>query len=244
MKRVLLTISYDGTAYHGWQIQPNGITVQQVLQESLYKLLGKETGATGCSRTDAGVHAREFCCHIDCSENIPDDAFLRGLNAILPQDISVKSVCNVADDFHARYDALGKEYIYYINNSRVKCPFNSRYSWNIERSLDIDKINKFCEKIVGTHDFFAFSSSGRTVDDTVRTVTECYAQKKGDIFEFHISANGFLYNMVRIIVGTAIDVSDGKTDPLKTEDIFISRNRGMAGITAPAQGLFLNKVFY
>ena len=174
MKRVLLTISYDGTAYHGWQIQPNGITIQQVLQDELSSLLGKKTGVTGCSRTDAGVHAKEFCCHLDCDDGIPEEAFVRGLSSRLPSDISVKACKTVADDFHARYNALGKTYVYNINNSRIKDPFYGRYSWQIERPLDTDKMNLFCEKIVGTHDFFAFSSSGRTVTDTIRTVKECY----------------------------------------------------------------------
>lgn len=244
MKRVLLIISYDGTAYHGWQIQPNGITVQQTLQEALEKLFGRKTGATGCSRTDAGVHAKEFCCHIDCDDNIPEQAFLKGLNAILPSDIAVKAVREVENNFHARYNAKGKEYVYYINNSTFKDPFLSRYSWNIERALDIEKINSFCKKVVGTHDFYAFSSSGRTVEDTVRTVSSCYAEKKGDMIELHITANGFLYNMVRIITGTAVEVSDGRIAIDDIEEIFRSRNRDMAGITAPPMGLFLKKVFY
>lgn len=242
MKRLLLTLSYDGTDYHGWQVQPNGITVQQVLQENLEKLLGVKTGATGCSRTDAGVHAKEFCCHIDCENNIPHDAFLKGLNAYLPRDISVKAVKDVAPDFHARYCANGKEYIYYINNSHEKNPFLSRYSWQIERPLNLEKINEFCKQIIGKHDFYAFSSSGRTVEDTVRTVSECYAEKHNDMIEIHITADGFLYNMVRIITGTAVEYSDGKIG--KVDEIFTSRRREQAGITAPPQGLFLNKVFY
>lgn len=244
MKRVLLTLSYDGTAYHGWQIQPNAVTVQEVLGESLEKLLGVKTAVTGCSRTDTGVHAREFCSHIDCEDNIPDDAFLRGLNAILPEDISVRAVRTVDSDFHARFDCRGKEYVYYIYNTCDKDPFKIRYSWSIERKLDIDKMNEFCKKIVGKHDFYAFSSSGRTVETTVRTVTECYVCKNGDMVELHVSADGFLYNMVRIIVGTAVSVSDGRIDPCEVEDIFASRQRDRAGATAPARGLFLNKVFY
>ncbi len=244
MKRMLLTLSYDGTAYHGWQIQPNGITVQQVLQEGLFKVLGKPTGATGCSRTDAGVHAREFCCHIDCDDNIPDSAFLRGLNSALPSDIAVKDVKQVATDFHARYNAKGKTYKYRILNSNIKDPFLSRYAWQIERKLDTDKMNAFCERIVGTHDFYAFSSSGRTVEDTVRTVSDCFAERNGDEILLTVTANGFLYNMVRIIVGTAIEVSDGKINPLDTEDILKSKRRDLAGVTAKPEGLMLWKVHY
>jgi len=244
MKRILLTISFDGTAYHGWQIQPNGITVQQVLQESLEKILGEKINVTSCSRTDAGVHAQEFCCHLDCNDNIPQSAFLRGLNSVLPKDVAVKDCKQVASDFHARYDAKGKTYVYRILNSNIKDSFLSRYTWHIERPLDIGKMNEFCKRITGTHDFYAFSSSGRTVTDTVRTVSECFVERKGDIVSLRITANGFLYNMVRIIVGTAVEVSDGKIDPQNTEKIISSCSRALAGVTAPPEGLFLEKVIY
>ena len=231
MKRILLTLSYDGTAYHGWQIQPNAITVQETVQDALFKLLGSPHGVTGCSRTDAGVHAREFCCHIDCDDNIPDAAFLRGLNSLLPSDIAVKDCKEVAPDFHARYNAKGKTYKYRILNSSIKDPFLSRYFWQIERKLNVDKMNEFCEKIVGTHDFYAFSSSGRTVEDTVRTITECFVERDGDEVTLTVSANGFLYNMVRIIAGTAVEVSDGRINPQDTLHILDLKNRDMAGIT-------------
>jgi len=244
MKRMLLTISYDGTAYHGWQVQPNGITVQEVLQNEVSQLLGKKTDITGCSRTDAGVHAREFCCHLDCADSIPQSAFTRGLSAKLPQDISVIDCREVEADFHARYNAKGKTYVYNIHNSKIKDPFSDRYSWRIERPLDINAMNSFCEEIVGCHDFFAFSSSGRTVTDTVRTVKECSVYKNDDFIKLKITADGFLYNMVRIIVGTAVWVSDGKIDPKDTEKIIESKRRDLAGITAPANGLFLEKVIY
>jgi tRNA pseudouridine38-40 synthase len=244
MKRILLTLSYDGTAYHGWQIQPNAITVQETVQDALFKLLGSPHGVTGCSRTDAGVHAREFCCHIDCDDNIPDAAFLRGLNSLLPSDIAVKDCKEVALDFHARYNAKGKTYKYRILNSSIKDPFLSRYFWQIERKLNVDKMNEFCEKIVGTHDFYAFSSSGRTVEDTVRTITECYVERDGDEVTLTVSANGFLYNMVRIIAGTAVEVSDGRINLQDTLHILDLKNRDMAGITAPPNALMLWKVHY
>lgn len=244
MKRILLTISYDGTAYHGWQVQPNGITVQETVQNALYKLLGAKPALTGCSRTDAGVHAREFCCHLDCDEKFPESSFLRGLDAFLPDDISVKAAREVPPDFHARYNTKGKTYAYYILNSERRDPFLSRYTWRIERGLYLERINAFCKEIVGTHDFYAFSSSGRTVEDTVRTVSECYAVREGDRVILKITADGFLYNMVRIIVGTAVAVSDGKIEPQFTKAIFDSKNRALAGQTAPPQGLFLEKVLY
>ncbi len=244
MKRMLLTISYDGTAYHGWQVQPNGITVQETLQNSLQKMLGVRPSVTGCSRTDAGVHAREFCCHFDCDDIFPEKAFLKGLDALLPPDIAVKDCKEVLHDFHARYNAKGKQYAYYIFNSGVRNPFKSRYTWRIERKLDTEKINLFLGSLVGTHDFYAFSSSGRSTEDTVRTVTECSAERIGDTVVIKIAANGFLYNMVRIITGTAVAVSDGQTAPDIAEKAFALRERSLLGRTAPPQGLFLERVFY
>lgn len=244
MKRILLNISYDGTAYHGWQVQPNGITVQEVLQNALETLLGERVKVTGCSRTDAGVHAKDFYCHIDCDDKFPPEAFLRGLNSLLPNDIAVKGCKEVVADFHARYNAKGKTYTYLILNSNIKDAFLSRYTWQIERPLNIEKMSAFAENIVGTHDFYAFSSSGRTVENTIRTITDCKVEKQGDIVKLTVTANGFLYNMVRIIVGTAVEVSDGKINENSVDDILESKNRNLAGVTAPPQGLFLEKVIY
>ncbi len=241
---MLLTISYDGTAYHGWQVQPNGITVQEVLQDGLEKLMGTRPNVTGCSRTDAGVHAREFCCHLDCDDVYPENAFLLGLNSILPDDIAVKSCKEVDRDFHARYNAKGKTYCYHIYNSNKKDPFKLRYAWQIERKLDIDKMNEFAKSIIGTHDFYAFSSSGRTVENTVRTISECYVTKQEDDVVLTVTADGFLYNMVRIIAGTAVAVSDGKIDVTEIPLILESKKREKAGMTAVPQGLFLEKVHY
>ncbi len=244
MKRILLKLSYDGTRYHGWQVQPNAVTVQEVIQNGIEKVLKEKPAVTGCSRTDAGVHAREFYCHLECSDNIPPEAFLRGLNAVLPNDISVRDCKEVPPDFHARYNAKAKTYIYRILNSDRRDPFLSRYSWQIERPLNVKLMDEFCKRLTGTHDFYAFSSSGRTVTDTVRTVFDCKTEKKGDIISLEITANGFLYNMVRIVTGTAVAVSDGKIKPDETEEILVSKDRSKAGITAPAQGLTLEKVYY
>lgn len=243
MKRMLLTISYDGTAYHGWQVQPNGITVQQTLQEALEKLLATNVSVTGCSRTDAGVHARKFACHIDCENNIPDNAFLKGLNALLPNDIAVIDCREVSSDFHARYNALGKKYIYnmYVGTPN---PFDSRYMLHLEKMPDISLMNKFCSGIVGTHDFSGFSSSKRTVEDTVRTITECCVTNDGNYIRFEIQGNGFLYNMVRILTGTALAVGYGRLDFDCYNDVFKNNDRSKAGETLPAVGLILDEVFY
>lgn len=244
MKRMLLTIAYDGTAYHGWQIQPNAPTVQETVTQSLKELLNKDITVVGTSRTDAGVHAKEFTCHIDCDDNIPYDAFLRGLNSLLPSDIAVTCCKEVPADFHARYNAKGKTYCYNIYNSNAKDPFKLRYAWQIERKLDIEKMNEFAQTIIGTHDFYAFSSAERTVDDTVRTISECNITKSGDDIKLTVTANGFLYNMVRIITGTAVSVSDGKINVGEIPEIIKAKDRTRLGMTAPPQGLFLEKVHY
>lgn len=244
MERVLLKIAYNGTDYHGWQVQPNGITVQEVLGKKLEQMYKSEINLTGCSRTDAGVHAKEFYCHFDTDLHIEPLGILRGLNSVLPKDIAVLSAEYVEENFHSRYSAKGKNYVYIIRNTAIHDPFLDKRVWHIERKLNIDLMNEFCSKICGTHDFYGFSSSGRTVSDTVRTVTECSVSRIGEDVVFSVSADGFLYNMVRIIVGTAIAVSDGKIGINEIDDILSSKNRSRAGITAPPDGLYLNKVFY
>lgn len=244
MERVLLKISYLGTAYHGWQVQPNGVTVQEVLQSKIEQMFKCHVNLTGCSRTDAGVHAKEFYCHFDTQLHINEEGIVRGLNSILPHDICVLSAEYVDVDFHARYSAKGKTYEYRILNTKIHDPFLNGRVWHIERPLDVSLMNGFCSKICGTHDFYGFSSSGRTVSDTVRTVSDCSVSRYGDIVTLKITADGFLYNMVRIIVGTAVEVSDGKIKLSDIEDIIKSYDRSRAGITAPPDGLYLKEVFY
>ena len=243
MKRMLLTISYDGTDYHGWQVQPNGVTVQQTLQDALERLMGVRPSVTGCSRTDAGVHAREFCCHLDCEEQFPENAFLKGLNSLLPNDIAVIDCREVVPDFHARYQAKGKTYIYSMYTG-ASDPFQSRYKLHIEKMPDIDLMNEFCHGIIGTHDFAPFSCSKRTVEDTVRTVTECSVISDGNNIYFKITADGFLYNMVRIIAGTALAVGYKRLESDCYNEIFETLDRAKAGDTLPPHGLRLEKVYY
>lgn len=243
MKRMLLTISYDGTAYHGWQVQPNGVTVQQTLQDSLEKLLGCRTAITGCSRTDAGVHARQFACHIDCEDHFPPSAFLKGLNSLLPNDISVIDCREVENDFHARYNAKGKKYVYSMYCGVIN-PFDSRYKLHLEKMPDIHLMNEFCRGIIGTHDFAPFSSSKRTVDDTVRTITECEVKQNGNYIDFEIKGDGFLYNMVRIIAGTALAVGYKRLSSDCYKDIFDTKDRSLGGDTLPPHALMLYNVYY
>ncbi len=243
MKRILLKISFDGTNYHGWQVQANAVTVQGVLNRALAELLGVPTGVTGCSRTDAGVHAREFACHLDCADNIPPEAFLRGLNSILPDDIAVTYCQEVENDFHARYSASGKKYVYGMYTG-VKNPFSERYFLHLESVPDIALMNDFAKKIVGEHDFYGFSSSGRTVEDTVRIISDCSVKSKDDKIYFSVTGNGFLYNMVRILAGTALSVGYGKLKSDVADSVFLKRDRALAGDTLPPNGLFLEKVLY
>jgi len=243
LKRVLIKISYDGTNYHGWQVQPNGITIQETLQNAIESVLGTRIPITGCSRTDAGVHAKEFYCHLDCEDSIPESAFIRGLNSCLPNDIAVLEYKEVPNDFHARYNVLGKNYVYNFYYG-ITNPFLDRYSLRLEKTLDVEKIKYFCNTIIGEHDFCGFSSSGRTVEDTVRNVTECDIYRENNLLKFSITANGFLYNMVRIIAGTAVGISNGSIDKDIANEIFISKDRSLGGNTLSPKGLFLNKVFY
>lgn len=243
MKRMLLTISYDGTAYHGWQVQPNGITVQQTLQNALEKLLGKRTSITGCSRTDAGVHASMFACHLDCDDCFPENAFLKGLNSLLPSDIAVIDCREVPIDFHARYNAKGKKYVYSFYFGKPN-PFDSRYMLQLENNVDIDLMNEFCKGIIGTHDFAGFSSSKRTVEDTVRTISECFIEKQGNKLFFEIKGDGFLYNMVRILAGTALAVGQKRLSVDCYNEVFKNNDRSKAGDTLPAHALCLKEVYY
>ena len=245
MPRRLLTIKYDGTDYCGWQIQNNGVTVQKTVQTALESVVGElKNGVTGCSRTDSGVHANMFCLHFDTDYNISDDKLVSALNAKLPFDISALYCRGVPEDFHARYSCTGKNYIYKIYNSAVRDPFKYKYYLQVNRRIDEAMLDKACKAFVGTHDFIGFCSTGSSVKTTVRTVTECSVTRNADDVIFSISADGFLYNMVRIIVGTLLDVSAGKIRVCDLPDIIDSRNRNRAGATAKPHGLYLNKVFY
>ena len=244
MPKYLLEIAYDGTDYHGWQVQPNGITVQETLQCAMRNLYGYSPDITGCSRTDAGVHANSFYCHFILNNDISGSAVVAGLNSVLKDNIRALSCKVVADDFHCRYNAIGKNYIYRVDRRKIIDPFNARYSYNYSGKLNIEYINEFCDSVVGKHDFKGFSSSGTSVKDTIRNVSEFSVKEDGDFLVFSITANGFLYNMVRILVGTALEVGKGRLDIDIASKIFASGDRSLGGATAPAKALFLNKVYY
>ena len=244
MGRILLKISFDGTDFHGWQVQNNAITVQQIMCEALSSMLKNNISVTGCSRTDAGVHANEFYCHFDSPYDLPESAYVNGLNSVLPQSVVVFSAEKVSDDFHARYSAKGKNYIYKFFDGDILDPFSARYVYKSQTRLNENKMNEFCNQLIGTHDFVGFSSSKRTVVDTVRTITDASVTREGDFVTLSVTADGFLYNMVRIIAGTALYVSEGKINPADTKKLIELKSRDALGLTAPAKALFLNKVIY
>lgn len=244
MRNLLLTISFDGSAYHGWQVQDNARTIQQTLQDALEQILQKRDNIVGCSRTDAGVHANMYCCNLRTENGIPCSKLVSALNAVLPRDIAVLKCEEVDYEFHARYDCKSKEYIYKIHNSPIKSPFLYKYTLHYKYCLDEKMLDKQAKNFIGTYDFAAFCASGSSVESTVRTVMNASVERDGDMVIFRVEADGFLYNMVRIMVGTLIDISSGKLQRDSIKRIIASKNRFEAGQTASAHGLYLNKINY
>jgi len=244
LQKLKLTIAYDGSAYHGWQIQPNGITVQETLQQALATMTGESLTVYGSGRTDAGVHAWGQVAHINTSTTIPLNGLWRGLNALLPDDIVIRSVETVTADFHARKSAKAKTYLYCIDNGPQPNPLTRLYSWNIRKNLDISTIYKAADLLQGTHDFISFKAADGETATSVRTIKKIRIWKRGSYLFIMIKANGFLKNMVRIIVGTLVEIGAGKRDWQSLAAILAARDRKMAGITAPGKGLMLRTVYY
>ena len=244
MRNLLLTISFDGSAYHGWQVQENAVTVQQTLQDAWEKVCRSRDNVIGCSRTDAGVHANMYCCNFRTESEIPCDKLIPALNANLPDDISASDCVEVPYEFHARYDCKSKEYIYKIWNRSEKNPFLYKYSLHYKYPLDEVFLSSQAEQFTGRYDYSAFCAAGSSVEDTVRNVTEAEVTREGDMVVFRVRADGFLYNMVRIMAGTLIDISAGKIKPDTIKEIIFSKDRSRAGVTARPEGLFLNKIIY
>ena len=243
--KYLLKLSYLGTAYAGFQVQPNGDTVQGRLCSAAKTLFGVDCAVTGCSRTDSGVHAKEYYATLEAvgGADIPAKRLPRAINTYLPKDISVSCALIVPDDFSIRKHVVGKESVYIILNTAVGDPFYTGRELHYSHHLDADKMNEAAKHFVGKHDFAAFMASGSDIADTVRTVSECRAERDGDIVKIYMAADGFLYNMVRITVGTLIEVSEGKISPDGIDKIINSKDRTLAGRTAPPEGLYLGKVF-
>lgn len=245
MARILLTLRYDGTAYHGWQVQPNGVTVQQVLQDAVEAVTGVRSGITGCSRTDAGVHADMFCCAFDSDTSLRGDKLCSALNFHLPRDVSVYDAREVEEEFHPRYHAKGKRYVYRIWNGNQRHPMYEKYAIWLKKPLDVEALNRMAQDYVGTHDFAAFCGAGSDVQgSTERTIHSCTVTRQGDLVLFTVEGDGFLYNMVRIMVGTLLEMAAGRLAADSLPTIIEGRDRTAAGPTAPAQALCLEQVFY
>ncbi len=244
MRNLLVTMRFDGAAYHGWQVQENAVTVQQVFQDALQALFGSRLAVTGCSRTDAFVHAQMYCCNFRTDSAISCEKLPYALNAHLPDDIGVYACREVPPGFHARYSCREKRYVYRIRNSPFRDPFLRERALLYARPLDAAFLDTQTQAFLGTHDFSAFASAGSSVEDTVRTVSHAAVSRAGEEVRFEVQADGFLYNMVRIMVGTLLGVAEGKIPPDSIPEILRSGERERAGVTAPPQGLYLQQVFY
>ena len=243
MKRYKLTVQYDGTDYCGWQTQPNGVTVQETLTKALQKI-SKSASVTGCGRTDSGVHARAMVCHADLDTTTPTKNIPRAVNCHLPDSISVLECEEVTEDFHARYSAKRKTYVYHLYVSENKLPLKERYSVRLDKMPDISLMQKGAQKIVGKHDFRCFLASGSSVENTEREIYFLNVEQNGIDITVSICGNGFLYNMVRIIVGTLLDVGYGRKSEIDVEKAILEKDRNLSGKTLPAKGLELYSVEY
>ena len=243
-KRFVLTVEYDGTDYCGWQRQINGLSVQQELEEALSRLTGEAVSVTGSSRTDAGVHAMGLVAHFDSATRIPAEKIAFALNTMLPPDIRIRESGAAPEGFHARYGACGKVYRYSFFNSRHDCAIGRQYAAHVPVPLDEKLMDEEAQALLGTHDFAAFAASGSVVKSTVRTIYRVQVKRSGDAVTLHVLGDGFLYNMVRIIAGTLMEVGTGKRAPGAIRAAIETGDRLALGQTAPAKGLTLMRVLY
>ena len=244
MKRVKLTVAYDGTNYCGCQLQPNGLAVQEVLNRCLSEFLGTETEVIGASRTDAGVHALGNIAVFDTEARMPAEKFSYALNTRLPQDIRIQDSCQVPEDFHPRFQETIKTYEYKIYNRQFPDPCERLYSLFYYWDLDVERMKKAAAYLVGEHDFTSFCTKKEEVTNCVRTIYSLDVEKNGDMITIRIRGNGFLYNMVRIITGTLLRVGGGLIEPERIPEILAAKDRSAAAETAPAHGLKLVKIEY
>ncbi len=244
MPRIKLLIEYDGTDYVGWQFQDNGLSIQQVMEQALEKILGETVRLHSSGRTDAGVHARGMVAHFDTTKSISLKAYIDGVNGLLPPDIAVREACDADPDFFARFDASGKWYRYSIYSSAVRSPVEARYSWHLKKTLDLHLMKQAAALLVGTHDFGAFRSSRCSARGAVRQIYSIELLQEGAMIHLDIRGSGFLRNMVRIIAGTLAEVGLGKRSVESIEELLQGRDRQLGGRTAPASGLCLMEVYY
>ncbi len=244
MRNIKLIIEYDGTNYAGWQVQPNGLAIQQVLEEALAKLMGAQVRLHSSGRTDAGVHARRMVATFRTETTIPLRAFSDGLNTLLPPDIAVQEAEEVPVDFNPRRDAKGKHYRYTILNTPRRLPLVRLHAWHVRENLDLDAMRRAASHLVGEHDFAAFRASGCAAETTVRRIDALEIGREGELIHIDVTGSGFLRNMVRIIAGTLVETGLGKRAPDSISSLLWAPDRCAAGMTAPAHGLCLVDVFY
>ena len=245
MRRILLTIEYYGKKFCGWQIQKNGPSIQEEIKRAIKEVTGEDVVLEGSGRTDAGVNAINQTAHFDTKSSLPIHAFVPALNNILKTDIQIKSSCEVSSNFHARYSAVKKTYIYKMYVSKTASPLKDLFAMQVTfDTLDMKGMNRACKFLKGEHDFTSFKSCRSKKENNIRTIYSARVYKNGDILEFKICGNGFLHNMVRIIVGTLIDVGVKKLKPEDIKKIIEDKNRASASETAAAHGLYLQSVEY
>lgn len=245
-RNLLLTIRFNGSHFAGWQVQKNAVAVMEVLQNTLEVVLKERPDVKGCSRTDSGVHALEYCVSFKTTNSIPADRVVIAMNCNLPNSIVALRCVEVDDEFHARYSAVAKRYIYKILNTTLRDPFCDLLTWHLPKPLSVELLDQQAKQLVGTFDFKAFSNigTGTGTPETIRTIYSFDVYREGDMVVFDVCGNGFLYNMVRIMVGTLIHIEAGLLKRDCIPDIIESRTRKRAGITAPPYGLYLKEVYY
>jgi len=244
-RNLRLWLMFDGANYHGWQSQKNAVAIADVVTSALSRLTDEEIKLYGCSRTDAGVHAMNYCASFVTESSIPAQRFPYALNFLLPPDIRATRVEDVDEDFHAQYACIGKEYTYKLHYAQFDNPFFKDRVYHYRYgSVDAEKMDEAAKHFIGTHDFKSCMAQGSPVKSTVRTIKYFDVTSKGERVNFTVYADGFLYNMVRIMVGTLLEVGKGKLSPENIDDILLSKDRTMAGLTVPACGLYLTKVDY
>lgn len=245
--KILLELTYNGAGFAGYQVQPGKVTVQSAIQDAIEAVYGERYPVKGCSRTDAGVHALQYFATFETGKNIPLDKLPFALNAAIDSRIAVMSACLVDDSFHVRHDVEYKEYEYLVLSKTIPDPFMNGRVWHFPKKLRDDAIERMrsaANAFIGEHDFSGFMSAGSDVADTVRCIKYLEITEENGLFRIRVAADGFLYNMVRIIVGTLIEIAVGKIEPCGMADIIASRDRSRAGMTAPPEGLYLKKVVF
>lgn len=244
MRSIRLIIEYDGTAYSGWQTQPNGLAIQQVVEEAIQKVTHHKVSLRSSGRTDAGVHAVAMPAVFQTETTIPLKAYIDGTNRFLPNDIAVKAATEVSPEFSPIRDALAKHYRYTINTATIRSPLNHFYAWHVRENLNMEAMKKAADSFIGTHDFGSFRASNCGACTSKRRIDFVNIEKRSDFITIDVTGGGFLKNMVRIMVGTLVEIGKGRFNPEYVESLLKNPDRKRAGATAPAHGLCLIKVYY